>query len=322
LRKSLVVLSALLLALVLTGAVSAQVRGTGRLQGVVTDKTTGKPVADATVVLNLKGGNTAPITTKTDSRGRWAALGMLGGNWDIDVSAAGYDTIRGSVAVSELQRLPTLNTVLVPSAKQAAAAPSAEAPTQVSPGVPKEIVEAVRAGEELMKQEKYKEAVPQFEKALTGLPDNVQLKQVLAQAYYKAGDLKKAIGMLEQVTSADPTNIGASLLLVNLYLENKQLSEGKLLLDGLPAGSVTDPTVYTNVGILFLNGGKQQEAWNYFDKAVTLDSKSAESYYYRGLAALQLKKMKEAKADFQQVLVLSPDSAEARDSKQLLAGLK
>jgi tetratricopeptide (TPR) repeat protein len=321
LRKSLVVLSALLVALVLTGAVSAQVRGTGRLQGVVTDKATGKPVADATVVLNLKGGNTAPITTKTDSKGRWAALGMLGGNWDVDISAAGYDTQRGSAAISELQRLPTVQTQLVPAAKQEPA-PAAEAPTQVGSGVAKEIVEAVRAGEELMKQEKYKEAVPQFEKAMAGLPDNVQLKQVLAQAYYKAGDLKKAIGMLEQVTSADPTNIGASLLLVNLYLENKQLSEGKLLLDGLPAGSVTDPTVYTNVGILFLNGGKQQDAWNYFDKAVTLDSKGAENYYYRGLAALQLKKTKEAKADFEQVIALAPDSAEARDSKQLLAGLK
>ena len=44
--------------------------------------------------------------------------------------------------------------------------------------------------------------------------------------------------------------------------------------------------------------------------------------YYRGLAEVQLKKNKEAKADFEQVLALAPDSSEAHDARQLLASIK
>ncbi|MGZ4808968.1 MAG: tetratricopeptide repeat protein, partial [Thermoanaerobaculia bacterium] len=95
----------------------------------------------------------------------------------------------------------------------------------------------------------------------------------------------------------------------------------KALLDKLPAASVTDPNVYINVGILFMNKKNPTEASAYFTKAIGLDAKLAESYYYRGLAEAQLKKIAEARADFQQVIALSPDSPEARDSKQMLDSL-
>jgi tetratricopeptide (TPR) repeat protein len=47
-----------------------------------------------------------------------------------------------------------------------------------------------------------------------------------------------------------------------------------------------------------------------------------ESYYYRGLAEFQLKKTQEAKASFQKVVELAPESAEGRDAKQMLEGIK
>ncbi|HEX6640324.1 MAG TPA: tetratricopeptide repeat protein, partial [Thermoanaerobaculia bacterium] len=113
-----------------------------------------------------------------------------------------------------------------------------------------------------------------------------------------------------------------ALLLVNLYLESGKLNEGKALLEKLPEWAVSDPTVYLNVGILFLNKDSAGDAVVYFDKAIALDATKAEGYYYRGLAQLQLKKSAEAKADFTKVVELAPDSAEAKDARQLLAGLK
>src|SRR5581483_3478016 len=112
------------------------------------------------------------------------------------------------------------------------------------------------------------------------------------------------------------------VLLANLLLENGQLDQGRALLDKLPPNAITDPTAYINIGILFLNKKNPADAAAYFTKAVELDAKRAESYYYRGLAEIQLKRNKEAKADFQQVLALAPDSSEGHDAKQLLAGLK
>ncbi|MGZ7078805.1 MAG: tetratricopeptide repeat protein, partial [Thermoanaerobaculia bacterium] len=291
----------------------------------------GQPVAGATVTISLSSGSTQPIVTKTDSKGRWSALGLTSGQWNVDIVAPGYEPSRGSVALSQGQMVPPIRAELVPEVKQEVAAAS----VQTSPKVPKEAVDAVNNGQELMKAEKYKEAVAEFEKALplipTDTPDlqtaHTQIQQILAQAYYKSGDIKKAISIMEALNQSDPFTtpdagqLGRSLLLANLYLENGQLDQGKALLDKLPGGSVTDPNVYINVGILFMNKKNPTEASSYFTKAIGLDPKLAESYYYRGLAEAQLKKIAEARADFQQVIALSPDSPEARDSKQMLDSL-
>jgi tetratricopeptide (TPR) repeat protein len=304
---------------------SAQVRGTGRLQGMVTDKATGKPVEGAVVTVGLPSGNTEPIVVKTDAHGHWSALGLVNGQWNIDIVAPGFQTTRGSASVSEMQRQPMIRTQLAAEVKEEAPAPAVAA----TPLVPKEAADAITEGQELMTQNKYKEAVADFEKAYALVPVDKpetkkvhdQLMQVMAQAYYRAGDLPKAIGMLETITAADPANTAAEVLLANLYLQNGQLDKGKGLLEKLPASAITDPSAYTNVGILFLNKNNPTDAITYFAKAIEMNPKAGDSYYYRGLAYAQLKKNAEARADFEQVLALAPDSPEAKDAKAMLAAL-
>lgn len=341
------VLIAIILSVVTAVAVSGQVRGRGRLGGTVTDKSTGKPVEGATVTVSLSSGNTAPIVSKTDAKGHWSALGLTTGQWNIDIVADGYQTTRGSASVSELQSSPPLQTAIVPEAKQEAAS-QAVAPT---PLVPKEAADAITEGQNLLKihagdtsadaagaahqvtadeaREAAKRAVADFEKALPMVPADKpetkqihdQLTQVMAQAYFRAGDLPKAIAMLESITTADPSNTAQAALLANLYLQNGQLDAGKTLLEKLPPDTIKDPTIYINVGILFLNKKSPADAVTYFTKAVTMDPKTGDTYYYRGLAYAQLKKTAEARADFEQVLALAPSSPEAKDAKTMLAAL-
>jgi tetratricopeptide (TPR) repeat protein len=308
-----------LLILVMSVPAMAQVRGKARLQGTVVDAATSKPIADAKVTIAPADGSTQPIVVKTNAKGKWSALGMTNGQWNLDIEATGYDVSRRSIGVSEFQMTPALTTQLNAVVVQAEV-PASE--IEEVGGVPQEIVDAVNLGQEYMAAEKFKEAVVEFEKALPALPDNLQLKQVAAQAYYKAGDLKKAVTMLEAVTAADTANTGVALLLTNLYLENGQLDEARARLASLPGDAITDPTVYVNIGILFLNKNNPQEALTYFAKGVDLDMTRPESFYYRGLAYLQLKKMKEAKADFQKVIELAPESTEGRDAKQLIDSIK
>ena len=344
-RKLINITALVMLSLVIAAEATAQVRGRGRLQGIVTDQATGKPVQGATVTLSPSSEKTQPILAKTDAKGRWSALGLTAGNWNIDIAANGYETGQGSAAVSELQMVPMIRTQLVPAAarqEEPVAAP------MNTPLIPQEAVDAINEGQELLKikagdtvtaedaKENAKRAVANFEKALPLVPvDNPeaqqirqQLMQVMAQAYYRAADLPKAISMLEQLnvvdpwTTLDPGLTQRNVLLVNLYLEHGDLEKGKALLVRLPASAVTDPTVYTNIGVLFLNKENPADALTYFTKAVDLDPKRAESYYYRGLSELQLKKNKEARADFEQVIALGPGTPEAKDAKEYLASLK
>jgi Flp pilus assembly protein TadD len=323
--RRLTFLVALILTVTAVTTASAQVRGTGRLQGLVTDKTTGKPVEGAVVTVGLPSGNTTPIVSKTDGHGHWSALGLVNGLWNIDIVAPGFQTTRGSATVSEMSQLPMIRTQLAPAVQEEAPA-AAVAPT---PLVPKEAADAITEGQEMMAQSKYKEAVADFEKAYPLVPVDKpetkkvhdQLMQVMAQAYYRAGDVPKAIGMLETITAADATNTGAQVLLANLYLQNGQLEKGKALLEKLPASAITDPSAFTNVGILFLNKNNPADAVTYFTKAIDMNPKAGDSYYYRGLAYAQLKKNADARADFEQVLALTPDSPEAKDAKAMLAAL-
>jgi Flp pilus assembly protein TadD len=341
--------TAIVLSFVTAVAVIAQVRGTVRLQGTVTDKVTGKPVAGAVVTVSLASGNTAPIVSKTDARGRWSALGMVKGQWNIDIVAPGYQTTRGSASVSEMQSMPALQTAMVPEAKEEAVA----APTMTqTPLIPKEAADAITEGQNLLKiragdtastadggsphqvtadeaRDAAKHAVADFEKALPMVPTDKpetksihdQLTQIMAQAYYRAGDLPKAIGMLEGITAADPSNTTSAALLANLYLQNGQLDAGKTLLEKLPPDTIKDATVYVNVGILFLNKKSPADAVTFFTKAIDMEPKSGDGYYYRGLAYAQLKKNHEARADFEQVIALAPTSPEATDAKAMLAAL-
>ena len=311
-RRFITVLAVMVSLVAMTA--SAQVRGKGRLQGVVMEQGSGTPVGGATVTISPADGGTVPIVVKTNAKGRWSALGLTSGQWNVDIEADGYQTSRGSANVSEMQMLPAIRTELSKVVE--------EEPAVDAAGVPQEIVDAVNLGQELMAAGKYEEAIVELEKALPVLADNMSLKQVAAQAYYKTGELKKAIDLLEVVTAAPDASPAIVVLLTNLYLENGQLDQAKARLATLSADAITDPTVYMNIGILFLNKENPAEAVTYFGKAVDLDTARAESYYYRGLAQLQLKNTKDAKADFEKVLSLAPDSPEGRDAKQLIDSMQ
>jgi tetratricopeptide (TPR) repeat protein len=304
-------LMVMLLAVLFAGQAFAQVR----VQGTVTDDES-KPVKGAKVILQSERGGV--VEAVSDSRGKWAAMTQVGGPWNIDIEAEGFVTSRGTLQLSEVQRIPPIKTQLQRVPRQ----PEPEPEPTVASTVPPEAVEAVRLGEDLLAQERFKEAVVEFEKAQALLPEHIQIRQALARAYYGAGQLDQAVALLKQVHAADPANLGVSLLLINLLLEQGHLEEGKALLEKLPEGTLTDPTAVINIGILFLNKNNPQEAHVHFTRAIGIDPNRGESYYYRGLACLQMQKNKDARADLEKTIALAPDSTEAKDAAELLKQLK
>ncbi len=293
-------------------------RGNARVEGVVRDES-GNPVAGAKVQLHLSGKKDGPTAT-TDKKGRWALLGLRGGDWDVDVTADGFMPKQlGGVHLSELERIPPVELKMqaVPKAE-----PAAEEQTKTSGGVAPEIAEAVKQADALMKEQKYSEAVPLYEKAQPALPDHVPLLMALARAYHLAKQEDKSIETLKKVVAKEPDNVGALLLLGNASLEKGRLEEGKAYLDKVPASAITDPTAYINIGILYMNKKKPAEAEDYFGRAIAMEPNSHLGYYYRGLARVQGQKFAESKADLKKVVELSPDSAEAKEAKELLGSMK
>src|SRR5437870_12331229 len=95
-RRLINITTILILSLAAATAATAQLRGRARLQGVVVDKATGKPIAGATVTLVPSGEHTQPILPKTDSQGRWSVLGLTSACWNIHIYANAYDVSPGT----------------------------------------------------------------------------------------------------------------------------------------------------------------------------------------------------------------------------------
>ncbi len=314
-RRPMVPACLVIIALAWAAAVLAQDwRGKARVDGWVKDKN-GQPIADATVqVSREKSGGTS---AKTNKKGYWAILGLAGGAWNVDVSAPGFETRKVAVSLSEASRIPPMEILLEP-----AAAPVPAAGAGGASKASQEMKAAVEEGNRLLGEKKYAEARAQYQKALAAVPENPALLKGIAQTYHGEGDRAKAVETLRKVQQLDPNDVENKVLLASLLLEDGKLEEGQGILDQLSPGSVKDPAIYINLGILFMNKSNSPQAQSYFTKAIEVDPSKADGYYYRGRSYLNAKKNAEAKADFKKYLELAPDGSEAKEVREILQTLK
>ena len=281
-------------------------KGMGRMEGKVRDAQ-GQPVADVTVTLLLPSRGTT--TLKTDKKGRWAIGGIASGTWSVDFEAAGYVTKRISVPLpTESTRLPPIQVKLERAAPQ---------------GPPPEVLEAVRKGDEAYKAGRYGEARVEYEKLLSMRPDlALTLHEQIARCYGQEGDYEKELEHLQHLLDADPTNTTLKALMAQEALKGGMLGRGMALLKQIDDSTITDPDVFFNVAVLFLNQQKVEEAIPYLTKAVTVDPSFVDGYFQRGLAYLGLQKHAEAKADFRKVLELAPEGPQAETARKALEQIK
>ena len=310
---SVVLLAALLSAL---PARAQDWRGSGRVDGWVKDAN-GQPIEDATIQLSREKGK-GP-STKSDKKGYWAFLGLASGTWNVDISAPGYEPLKKMISISETSR-PHMDLRL-----QKAAGPAvAGAGVGVDPAAQKgaEAVAAVTEGNKLLSEKKFAEARAAYEKAMALLPPNAGLWKGVAQTYHGEGNEAKTIEALQKASEIDPADTESKLLLASLMVAQGQVDEGKAVLDGLPEGSVKDPAIYINIGIVLMNKSKPLDSIAVLTKALAIDATAADGYFYRGMANFQTKKNADAKADFKKYLELAPNGPEAKDAREMLQAIR
>jgi tetratricopeptide (TPR) repeat protein len=279
----------------------------GRLEGRVLDAD-GKPVVGATVKLDYPARGGGP-TVKTDKKGKWAYLGIVAGPWNIDVEAPGFTTLKGVVNLpSEGARVPPIEMKLE-KAKPA--------------GPPPEVLETLGKAEEAYKAGRHEEAVAEYQRLLALRPDlATTIHQQLGFAYVQMKDYPKALEHLRKVMEADPANAQIRAITAQAALEGGMIDEGRKLLEGIDETTITNPDVFFNMGVNFLNADQPGDAIIYFGKAIALDAAYADGYFRRALAYIQTNRIPEARADFQKVIELTPEGAQADAARTALAQLK
>ena len=293
--------------------------GKARAEGTVKGPN-GEPIPNATVSLRWTQSGKGGPDLKTDKKGKWAIMGLASGDWNIDISAPGYQTKQVTITLSQGDRIPPLETQL-----EAAPEAKAESHEEIRVGgktISKEASEAIEKGNAAFAEKRFADARENYSKALAELPDNEPLIMRLAAVYEGEGNRPEALKYARMAVEKNPEDTFGWMLIATIELENGNLDSGKEALSKIPPEKITHPDVYLNMGIVLYNKKKAAEAEAAFDRALAIQADLPEGYYYRGLARLSQKKTAEAKADLQKYLELAPDGSEAKDVKELLSSIK
>ena len=288
--------------------------GHGRVNGIVTDAATKKPISGAKVTLRQADlPDAGPEVITTNKKGHWSYLGLVGGNWTVAIEADGYVPSQGNIHVDEFHPNPII---------QIALRPMSEVKPKENPKL-SAAQKAIDQGDALLKDKKGAKALAEYQKALPDLEgDNkiIVLKRI-ATAQMISGDDAGAVETLKQVLVAKPDDIDALRLIIDRLTVLHRDQEAQQYVAQLPAGTAVDPNTLLNQGINDYNANKYPEALTKFQQVVATKPDWSDGYYYRGLAYLATGKTADAKADFQKVLELDPNGQWASECKEFLKSL-
>jgi tetratricopeptide (TPR) repeat protein len=346
------VILTLTLAFVLATAAAAQDwSGRGRAQGRVTDKETGNPLVGVQVTLLREGvEGQGPPPLMTDKKGHWSYLGLRNGNWTILLDFAEYQPSQGGVHVSEF------------SAGKAVNVDMKRIPRNLEQEAAEGRMSRLEEGNVLLAAGKFAEARRAYEEVLaeiTDLASQVELRQIIAQAayqegdfsaarsgyeellglveepakhppllvniartYYEQDDVTQAITILEKALALAPDDIVTLKLTISLMVAANREADAQAYMARLPEGEKVDPDALLNMGITLFNGNDFEGALEKFNRAMAENPNLVDVYYYRGMVYLNQGKNAEAVADFEKLLELSPDHANAGEAKQFAEYLK
>src|SRR5262249_53073827 len=117
LRRLFVALSAAVALAAVPALLAQEWRGgRARIEGTVKNEK-GEPIEGVKVHLRWKQNAQGPDLT-TDKKGHWAILGVVGGAWNIDFEAPGYQTRQISAELKEAERNPAIEIQLQPVPQQ------------------------------------------------------------------------------------------------------------------------------------------------------------------------------------------------------------
>ncbi|MEM6453752.1 MAG: tetratricopeptide repeat protein [Acidobacteriota bacterium] len=319
-RRAFVLALAMMMFVGLSALEAQEWAGRGRLQGIVTDADTGKPIRDAKVTLkfnNIDGAG--PSSDTTNKRGRWGALGLATGNWTILIEAEGYVVSEGQARVAEGAVGPgqTLRVQIRKVPEQV---------EQVADDGP-DVRGMLERGNVLMNQGKYADSRAEYQNALAELTSEESKKShpmillAIAQTYAAEQDEDSAIQTLEQILTLDPENQDALKVMSSILVNQGKEAEAQAYLERIQGDFKVDPSSLLNLGIQAYNEGDIDKASGYFERVVADYPELPDGLYYRGLVYLNKGNTEGAKADFLRLIEVAPDHPKAAEAKEFAAAL-
>jgi len=305
------------IALVLSMALAAQPafaqRGTGRMQGQVTD-----PEGNGLEGVEITAYNPEVVpdtlTGSTGSGGRWAIIGFARGNWTFTFRLEGYIPFEVAASVSSANRNADLDITLDPIPEGAGAAGAGAGAAQ--PELFNEATTMFDAGD-------YAGAIAKWEEFISVNPTMYQVYGNIGNAHRELGDVESARAAYESLLAEDPSNTMANYNIGEMLVQSGDIDAAMPYFETVLAASPDDPAVYYNVAELYYSRREMEPAIQFYQQAITVDPNYLPAYMQLGLAYTTADDKPNAIATFDKFLELAPaDHPDRQTATDLLAYLR
>jgi len=138
----------------------------------------------------------------------------------------------------------------------------------------------------MVKTGKYKEPKTEVSESKTA-----SIIKNIAWILVEKGEVENAISAVEEAREIDPKDINMILTQANLLLKLDKKDEFAALMKEAILQDPNNPMLHFNVGVINQQQGNMEEAKNYYNKAIELDTNYADAYI--NLGAVLLEKDKE-----------------------------
>jgi tetratricopeptide (TPR) repeat protein len=129
----------------------------------------------------------------------------------------------------------------------------------------------------------------------------------LASLLRDSGDFDDAVGVLRETVRLSGTNAKIFTELGLIYIQQKRLELAELVLAKAVEADAKDPAIYNAAALLALRQGKAQEAFERFDKAVSLDANYIDARFNKAMVLLDAGDYARAKTELVVVVEKRPD---------------
>ena len=293
-------------------APSAQAQ-TGTARGKVIDAD-GKPLAEATVLIEFSGGITRKFEVKTNKKGEFMQVGLQPGPYHFTASKEGYQPVSLDyhVSLGDPTTLPDFKLLTAAAAAQ-------------QPGSPQqELKDSFQNAVTLATTGKLDEAEAAYIAILAKHGDIPEVHYNLAQVYIQKKDWTKAEASFRKAIETRPDYAQAYLALSQMFVTMGDKAKAAEVLAQAPTEGAAGATVICNSGLTLINAGENEKAQEAFEKCIAADPTGfPDAYFFLASAAMNRNDIPKAIEMLEKFLSLNPSKSQHLATAQaLLAALK
>ncbi len=293
--------------------------GKGRISGTVTDET-GQPLEDVLIVVESYK-TKKKLEGLSDKKGHFAVAGMGTGFWRVTASKKGYSSSYVDMNVSQLRRNPPITFTLKKMSGYAALMADEES------------FQLFDKGNNLIKEEKYDEALEVIKEFLTKYPEIYQAHLNIGSCYLKKGELDKAEAEFKLVldktieTQGDYKKDAATTLraltgLGELFIRKEDFETAQKYFSQALEVSPEDEVAAYNVGEVFFSHQKIDDAIKYFELAIKIKKEWPKPYLKLGYAYLNKGDFEKSLEFFRKFIEIDPNNPEVPNVKNIIAAVE